>query len=174
MQADFDRFMTGLKIAGSEIEGHYFKPRVAGAEESVYRERVYCYELYHQLRLSLGDKFEYKLDGELDKTNHRILLELHARKPDLVVHVPGEMNRNLVVVEVKPVQIDEERLETDLTKLMKFLNEGRYYRAIMLVYDNGEQPLPDWIKKKVFQKKQSRLVLMWHAGPGEKPTIIND
>jgi len=173
MQADFDRFMTGLEIAGSRIDAHYFQIRVSGAEDSIYRERVYCYELYHQLRVALGDIFEYKLDGELDKKNHAILVRLGARKPDLVVHVPGNMDGNLVVIEVKKVETRKQLLENDLCKLMKFLDDGNYFRGIMLVYGDGYQKLPDWIRDKVLQLQESRLALVWHAGPGESPRIIN-
>lgn len=56
------------------------------------------------MRKKLGDEFPYRLDGELDKVNHP---EIHERigpkKPDFVVHVPGDMNRNLVVIEVKTI-----------------------------------------------------------------------
>lgn len=173
MQADFDRFMTGLETAGLRIDAQYFRIRVSGAEDPIYRERVYCYELYHQLRVALGDNFEYKLDGELDKKNHPILMRLGASKPDLVVHVPGNIERNLVVIEVKTVQTTKHLLENDLGKLMKFLDEGNYFRGIMLVYGDGYQKLPDWIRDKVLQLQVSRLVLVWHSGPGKSPRIIN-
>jgi hypothetical protein len=85
------------------IDAHYFQLTVARNDELIYRERVYCYELYHQLRLLLGDDFPYKLDGELDKRGHAIISD--GKKPDFVIHVPGEMGQNLVVIEVKTVNV---------------------------------------------------------------------
>lgn len=80
---------------------HYFKIGEAESTELKYRERVYCYELYHQLRNRLGDSYTYKVDGELDKRGHPVIKPCI---PDFVVHVPSRMDRNLVVVEVKHIQ----------------------------------------------------------------------
>ena len=49
-KSDFDCFMKCLREAGKRMDAHYFQLPVAGSEEPVFRERVYCYELYHQLR----------------------------------------------------------------------------------------------------------------------------
>ena len=42
-----------LKKATESIEGQYFQLSLDGGDP-VYRERLYCYELYHQIRC-LGD-----------------------------------------------------------------------------------------------------------------------
>ena len=73
-EQDFQQFLKFLMKAMQNIDSHYFQLRFASNDELKYRERVYCYELYHQLRLLLGDDFPYKLDGELDKKSHRIIL----------------------------------------------------------------------------------------------------
>ena len=118
METDFKQFIECLEKAGSRMDRHYFQLEVAGSEESIYRERVYCYELYHQLRCAIGDSFGYKLDGEVDKAGHPIIRQdLGPKKPDFIVHVPREMNRNLVVIEVKPVTVENNELARDLEKL---------------------------------------------------------
>jgi hypothetical protein len=102
MENEFKHFMRCLEEAGRRIDRHYFQLDVAGSEESIYRERVYCYELYHRLRYVLGDSFPYKLDGEVDKEGHPIIRpRLGPKKSDFIVHVPGKMNRNLIIIEVK-------------------------------------------------------------------------
>ena len=98
-EQDFQQFLKCLMKAIQNIDAHYFKLPVAENGELIYRERVYCYELYHQLRLLLGDDFPYKLHGEVDKANHPIIKD--EKKPDFIIHVPGEMKQNLVVIEVK-------------------------------------------------------------------------
>ena len=119
---DFNYFMKCLLEAGKRVDAHYFQIEVAGSDELVYRERVYCYELYHQLRNILGDEFPYKLDGEVDKERHPIIRpELGPEKPDFIVHVPGEMDRNLVVIEVKPIIAKKQDLEKDINILKGFL-----------------------------------------------------
>jgi hypothetical protein len=172
MESDFGRFIAGLQTAGSRMDAHYFRIIVYGAREPIYRERVYCYELYHQLRVALGDDFEYKLDGELDKIKHPALLRLVASKPDLLVHVPGEMTRNLAVVEVKPVDTRVDRLHDDLLKLKGFLDYAQYFRGIMLVYSNVRQEIPDWIREQVHQFQEPRIALVWHV-LGESPQVVN-
>lgn len=175
MHSDFKRFAESLDEAGKRMDKHYFQLDVARGE-SKYRERVYCYELYHQLRCTLGNDYPYKLDGEVDKNGHPIIHPaLGAKKPDLIVHVPRRMDRNLVVIEIKPVTVGMTGLRTDLEKLKGFLDVANYYRAIMLIYgngENGELDLPKEILDEVENFSEDRLLLAWHHGPGEKLRVI--
>jgi hypothetical protein len=112
-QQDYQYFIKSLIDAAEKIEPHYFQLPVAEGEEPKYRERVYCYELYHQLRCILGDnfQFQYKLNGEVDKRGHPIFRK--AKKPDFIVHSPGDMKHNLVVIEVikqEITNIDDSRI----------------------------------------------------------------
>jgi hypothetical protein len=68
---------------------------VAGAEARVYRERVYCYELYHQWRCQWANDSRFELSGEADKIGDPIIRR--NAKPDFLVHVPGEMQNLLVL-----------------------------------------------------------------------------
>lgn len=177
MKKDFDYFMRCLMKAGTKIEHHYFQLPVAGLEEPIFRERVYCYEFYHQLRNALGDDFRYKLDGEVDKEGHPLIRpKLGPKKPDFIVHVPGEMNKNLVVIEVKPVTVKDRinKLRDDLKTLRRFIESAKYYRAIMFVYGNGEHDLPESIRSEVEslqEKCGDHVLLVWHRRPREKPIV---
>ena len=77
----------------------------------MYQERVYCYELYHQLRCRWPKGADCVLGGEVKKGGHPYLGS-GQRKPDFLVHAPGE-DRNYVVVEVKSYQgaRDAEQIE---------------------------------------------------------------
>jgi len=173
MHSDFECFLDCFKKAGELIDGHYFSINVAGDEKSVYRERVYCYEFYHHLRRILGDNSPYKLDGELDKMNHPFIYEkIGAKKPDFVVHVPGDMNRNLVVIEVKPISTKNDRLRDDLKILQLFLSKAKYYRAIMLVYGNDESNSIDRIKKEFRAFSNEKILLIWHKVPKAMPISL--
>jgi hypothetical protein len=59
-------------------------------------------------------------------------------KPDLLVHVPGEMRRNLACVEVKPFTRPRDEFRDDLRKLTWFCRHARYHRGIFLVYGGGD------------------------------------
>src|SRR5208283_4747370 len=108
---------------------------VAGGENPIYRERVYCYELYHRLRLALPADFPYALNGEIDKRAHPLLrLVIGNLKPDFVVHVPGGMDRNLSVLEVKSSTCALDEFREDLEHLTLFLTKAQYFSAIALVF----------------------------------------
>src|SRR2546426_8735920 len=91
MYGHFERFAEMLTAATIRVAGEYFQLPVADAD-AVYRERVYCYELYRQLRCLWG-AFPFRLGGEIDKTGNPHFREgpYSRAKPDLIVHVPGDM-----------------------------------------------------------------------------------
>ena len=175
-EQDFQQFLKFLMKAMQNIEAHYFQLHFAGNgnNELKYRERVYCYELYHQLRLLLGDDFPYKLDGELDKQGHAIISV--KKKPDFVIHVPGEMGQNLVVIEVKTlvaVKGDMNKLRNDFGKLERFISkEAKYYRAIMLIYGSINGDLPQNIRQEIESIQNKKIIILWHDSPNKKPKII--
>jgi len=63
MENDFMFFMEQLKKALMMINENYIDISMYQLPDNKYRERVYCYELYHQLRKILGDHYKYMLDG---------------------------------------------------------------------------------------------------------------
>lgn len=132
-------FQNLLTISTSRIGASYFHLPIDNGrniQESLYRERVYCYELYHQLRTMWPDNFPYSLGGEVDKNGHPLFREngLLRIKPDLLVHRPGDMNRNLLVIEVKPVVTYINGIEKDMRTLTNFVRHARYHRGIYLIY----------------------------------------
>ena len=172
---DFHQFLKCLMKAIQNIDTHYFQLHFAGNDELKYRERVYCYELYHQLRLLLGDDFPYRLDGELDKEGHAIISG--KKKPDFVIHVPGEMGQNLVVIEVKTVYVKDKirELKEDIDKLKMFItSKASYYRAIMLIYGSINGDLPQNIRQEIENVHDERIIILWHDSPNKKPKIIGD
>ena len=163
-----DRFIKLLVDATARIPPAYFQLPVAGKEDPIYRERVYCYELYHQLRMLLeaadDDVRYYALSGEIDKQGHPVI---RACSPDFVFHLPGDMNANIAVVEVKPANGNIEGIRKDLETLSDFVSETIGYRlGIHLVYGGREADLEKFTKE--FQRIDSqRLQLFWHPREGE-------
>jgi len=159
-----DRFINLLGEATARIQAQYFHLPVAGLEDAIYRERVYTYELYHQLRLLLDaeDRFrEYALGGEVDKSGHPVIRRC---APDFVLHIPGRMT-NLAVVEVKPINADAEGLRKDKQTLEYFVsNEVRYQLGIELVYGDGEANLARFAQ--LYADAPERIQLFWHRRPG--------
>jgi hypothetical protein len=125
-----------LQEATAEITAGYFWLAVAGGDAPIYRERVYCYELYHQMRLCWPkDGCPFVLNGEVDKRGHPILSGRGFRDiPDFLVHNPGDMNGNHAIIEVKPPFARDHQIEVDLQKLTRFVKDAGYERAIYLIY----------------------------------------
>jgi hypothetical protein len=122
--------------ATQSIEAAYFRLNIA-AGDPIYRERVYCYELYHQMRKKWPKRTPYYLNGEVDKASHPILSGLGIlSKPDLLVHRPGYMAGNHAVIEVKHSGYDSDGLKKDLETLSLFVNKAGYRRGILLIYDD--------------------------------------
>jgi hypothetical protein len=151
---------------------------VAELEAPIYRERVYCYELYHQLRSILPCELSYVLAGEVDKKGHPIIHEtIGPYKPDFIVHRPGDMRRNLAVVEVKPANTSLAEFKEDLNHLRQFLDEARYFGAISLVYGElRHERLEAFTVEfgRAFENlvdKQS--IFMWHEDPREPARIVH-
>jgi hypothetical protein len=170
MQNDLKKFLQMLRTATERIEEHYFRLPVADGDQ-VYRERVYCYELYHQLRCRWNN-FSFRLCGEVDKSNHKWFREgpYSRAKPDLLVHNPGSMDEmdNLAVIEVKYYKKDV-RFKHDLKKLTWFCKNAKYLRGIFLVYGEAAE---EAIRKKVLRASQSsnrvdiqRIDVFHHAHP---------
>jgi len=130
-----DAFATLLQEATQRVGETYFQLPVAGQEDPIYRERVYCYELYHQLRTLWPPDSRYSLCGEVDKMNHPLIRgnNLDDTKPDFLVHVPGRLE-NAVVMEVKPANARPDRIEKDLKTLTAYRRLAGYAAAYLLVY----------------------------------------
>lgn len=125
-----------LTKATAAVDLSYFTLDIAGSE-AVFRERVYCYELYHQMRLRWPpkDKCRFLLSGEVDKSGHMVMQQLGAdgTKPDLLVHRPGFMEDNFAIIEVKH-STALEGMRKDLKTLDLFMRRANYKRAIYLIY----------------------------------------
>ncbi|MCA9678701.1 MAG: hypothetical protein KC464_26975 [Myxococcales bacterium] len=134
-----------LAAATQAIEPGYFELTRAdeAAEDGVqiFRERIYCYELYHQLRLRWPEHYGYSLGGEPDKRGHPFFKagELVRANPDLIVHQPGTQHRNLCVLEVKPANARFARMEADIRTLNDFVSRADYALGVLLIYGDVEQ-----------------------------------
>lgn len=130
-----DKFSRILEIATSEVKAAYFRLSISDGT-SIFRERVYCYELYHQIRKIWPKDSPLSLSGEVDKRTHPILKELErfSRIPDFLVHNPGTMDENYAIVEVKNSIKNKEAVIKDLETLNLFLQKANYKRAIYLIY----------------------------------------
>lgn len=178
MEQEF-RVLSGMIArATALITPEYFQLPVADAD-AVYRERVYCYELYHRLRSLWGD-FGFSLGGEVDKIGHPHFRggPYSGSKPDFLIHRPGDMERNLVCIEVKPYGRSVVAFRDDLAKLTWFCRHAHYHAGIFLVYGLGgnEAPLCEQLRRASLNNDAidlTRLTLLAHSAPGESAITLN-
>ncbi len=144
MEHQYNIFEDALLKASKLISADYFNMEVANTSELIYRERVYCYELYHRLRQKLPNDFPFTLQGELDKKNHPIISQACGEiKPDFLVHMPGNMASNLVIVEVKSSKnVDKIGKDFKTLKCMTSLEDG-YYKGISIIFGQNNEGAHD-------------------------------
>jgi hypothetical protein len=177
-----ERFVDLVCTAASRISGQYFQLPVSGLGKAIDRERVYCYELYHQLRVAQAEDLSlhaFQLAGEVDKKGHpemRGSTILDASKPDLLVHVPGEMKINVLVVEVKPINTRGDLFTKDVEKVAAFVHKANYAAGACLVYGDGSKQL-DRLRKIATTAFTPEILaavrLLHHPTSGERASIIS-
>ena len=135
------------------------------------------------MRLQWPEHIQYSLCGEIDKSGHKLIRgdELDKKKPDFLVHVPGVMKNNYLIIEVKPVNAKRDGIEKDLKTLTAFRTRGEYSRAIFLIYGASNS---DFEKIKAVsrsfadidknQKINLCFIELWyHPTPGEQAYLVN-
>jgi len=120
--------------------------------------------------------YGYSLGGEVDKIGHPLFQgpTLRRAKPDLLVHKPGDMEGNLVVVEIKPIVANSKGIKKDLRSLTAFKREARYYQSIYLVYGDSEETFQIF-RTKAFNAQTGDpeqidigvIALYWHRYSGQ-------
>lgn len=147
------RFRQLLREACPNVDASWFVLPVHPGDRTTaavaYRERVYCYELYHQIRkleevhhLGPDEQLRYCLSGEIDKVGLDAVIQGGKEKPDFVWHVPGMSEYNITVVEVKQAwKFDLGGVRKDLETLSTFVSAGdRAYREGLLLLYGGYAP----------------------------------
>jgi hypothetical protein len=160
--------------ATQAIEPSYFRIDIDGGDP-VYRERVYCYELYHQMRMLWPANCSYYLNGELDKAAHPIFTKLGVRpsKPDLLVHTPGYMTGNHAVIEVKFAGTSNRNIRKDIKTLSTFMNRAGYERAIYLIYgDVDADRLINRVTKVAERTGMAAGIELWVHGNPRQPARL--
>ena len=138
-----NEILKNIKEAIEKIESKFYKIISANGKERI-RERVFCYELYHQLRLI---EFDYKFDihGELDKAGFYDIDVI----PDFLFHKQGS-DENYCVIEVKG-KIDSKGIRKDFKTLRKFLVVQKgieaYKLAIFFLFNNSLEDFINYLKR---------------------------
>lgn len=178
LDLDFNHFLGGFSNSVSRVNLEYMAIESAGWNIPKFAERVYCYELYHQMRKEFGDRYEYSINGELPKGRHEIIRA--NKSPDFLIHRSKSMESNLAIIEVKPFSVVKvfSKIDQDLCKLNYFTGDQALYRhGIMHVYGNGiekseEEGLIDYFRSFVENFSNKKILLSLHTRPDTKPSFV--
>ena len=96
-----DDYVSLVVDALQNVDVEYFEIKQTKTKSTKKRERVFCYELYHQMRkLQKQNKhLDLTINGEINKAGHLVIKENFD--PDFVIHRQGSMGDNHAVIEVK-------------------------------------------------------------------------
>jgi len=181
-------FLSLLSQAGAGVDERWFLLPHSTREPAVrgytYRERVYTYELYHQLR-TLSDTDvgvsagcpPYTLSGEIDKAGLNAPIVGSRYKPDLLWHVPGEPSSNGVVVEIKAAaSLRQAGIDKDLRTLAAMTGDQHrgYAVGVFLVFGPTRTDLRARVNRAAAQLSSDglnlqRVQLFHHPVCGRKP-----
>ncbi len=169
------RFVNWIKKATSRLKEDYFQLPIASKPDRIFRERVYCYELYHQLRCLMEGNTSYSLGGEVDKSAHPMIQEdgIMNTVPDLLIHKPGYMEGNLVIIEVKPIKADIGNIYNDIRKISTYISNANYVKGVMLLYGDDKPKVLEVASN--FPKSidnLSKISLLWHQSVGHEAQDI--
>jgi len=206
----FTKFNDLLFKAIPAIKGKYMTFESVGLMDG-FMERTYAYEFYHQLR-KFQDELNYNdftIHAEPQKARtkflHRILERLEEERlenehiddfqkrvmPDLLVHVPDNLNENVAIVEIKPdkgLSWDRKGIKKDIRVLKEFVSGGNdddgYYKGILLLYStsngfndaeiikkNYSEIIKDTLGNNWYDYSQ-KIDLLWHHKVGTQPKNI--
>ena len=142
------KYIDVLKKSLSKVEKKYFKLTTTYELHGIVRERVFCYELYHQIRKHLGENDILSLNGEIDKRGNIDFEKNDQKNPDFVFHVQGENKRNTLVVEVKG-KIIRPSIQKDFRTLLLFVEKYNYTSGAFVLYNHNLKEFMDKMNGKM-------------------------
>ena len=124
-----------INMAASQVTQNYLNLTTTYEPSGIVRERVFCYELYHQIRLILGKNHKLTLNGEIDKRGHQDFKVEDRKNPDFVFHIPGQHEGHTIILEVQG-NIDTEGITKDFRTIRTFISSYQYQAGIFLLYNH--------------------------------------
>uniref|UniRef100_UPI003216711E hypothetical protein n=1 Tax=uncultured Draconibacterium sp. TaxID=1573823 RepID=UPI003216711E len=156
-----------------------------------FGERVFCYELYHQMRLEI-EKYkrakvqsleQIMLQGEVRKPMILELMDLMDCEPydndfipDFLLHSPGNSNRHIFAMEVKATDdFTESAFNEDLKKLNHLITGFGYENAYFLSVNSELNSIYEFLGKIDLTQLDGRgkIKIIWKKDFYTKSKIWN-
>jgi mRNA deadenylase 3'-5' endonuclease subunit Ccr4 len=159
-QKIIDKCVWLVVNAMNNIDRKYWSIHAAGIKDEILRERVYCYELYHQIRcLQEVNKCNYDFDinAEIDKRGHKEIKRNF--NPDMIMHQQGSMKNNYCVIEVKR-RIDSDGIKKDFETITEMIQKYNYKCGIFILAGDSLEKLKEILLTQNFKKAAADLVYL--------------
>lgn len=172
-----DNFKRALIDSTEKIAEQYFETKIIDLDrktKKVYRERIYCYELYHQIRIRIPNEGEASFFGEYDKSGSKSYdnTMLKGVKPDFSIHIPGDNDNNSIAMEVKSSSASNTAIKIDIKKLVRLVDEQGFRFGIYLIYGENAKIKGNTAIKYVRDNLQSKIIVFAHSKSYEKAELI--
>lgn len=128
------QYIDLVKTALSNIDPDYFSFPTASSQQPIIRERVFCYEFYHQMRVLMTEDSQLllrRVHAEIDKRGNR---DFDGENPDFVFHTPGIHEQDTLVVEVKAHIDGRDEIEKDFRTLSTFIEKYGYQAGAFVLF----------------------------------------
>lgn len=163
---DMHEFYKFIDCAMSNVANDYWMVQTAEGDEKV-RERVFCYELYHQMRLlQESEKREFPKMSKLTIAGELLKKGLVGFKkedgnteeqkcPDFIFHIPQKYINDAIVMEVKgrtDLPSYKSGIYDDFKTLNAFIKSEKlhYQSGIFLLYGHTQQEAVQVIRSITF------------------------
>ena len=169
-----DNFGVFLIKGLKEVAFEYFQAKTVD-NIIQYNERVFCYELYHQLRLlDRGSLPNYSINGEIPKqlqfpsigdygiyTNIKYDftdIDKHRITPDIVIHESQEnKDGQHLIIEVKNSKNKVTTIDWDLYKLLVYVDKLNFKKGVYIQVNRPIDDLFEDIKNRLIQSEKIGL-----------------
>jgi len=167
------QYLDLVADALSDITQPYFMLATTYEPSGIVRERVFCYELYHKMRLKLGNDSRLSLNGEIDKRGHVDFEPGDQKNPDFVFHIPGTHEGNTIAMEVKGRIDRPANIVADFRTLLTFCKKYSYQAGLFALYNHTLNELARAIRRGLpllaSQPFAARIHIMAIQRAGDKP-----
>lgn len=152
-------YLNSVKSAFNKVDGNYFNLDTTYNRHGIVRERMFCYEFYHQMRCLEINRDNKILHGEIDKRGHPDFLQEDRRNPDFVIHKPGSFDQNFLVIEVKGMisKSNKRGVLKDFNTLLTFTGDYKYKMGIFVIYNHDFYELKQEVGKYFIKKRLNNL-----------------
>ncbi|WP_210510149.1 hypothetical protein [Pantoea ananatis] len=164
-------FLEWLRWAIDNVEEGYYS----------HSERVYCYELYHLIRVRMyffekngGNLNGIYLNNEIVK---RMITQEEARFfnvdaldgqriPDFLFHTPGNFDNQIATMEVKKADLTTRDLLDDIMKINQMMDRYNYQLGIFHVINNSLERVMDIVNNQRNTLRNMRGDILFIIKPG--------